>query len=243
MSKAHQPPADPDIAGISVAMSRRMKSIARYVFPPAIRLETVKPVTTAKKEDQGSPIQVALFVLPGLAAYALLMLGIVHMADFQREQAYGTLARQLVSPLRASTVIWGKVGATWIATVYARVAVSVSGFILLSLALGLAATGFAAFIQSLATSDRAGSVIGSIVVMIMSMLGGSFVPLNALPPFIQRIAPFTLTYWAGNGYQRLLFEQAGLGDLGKNIGVLFGLGVLFAVVAALRFRRRLQVGG
>jgi ABC-2 type transport system permease protein len=255
MTKGKEAPADLAISDLSVSISHRMKAVTRYVFPPAIRLETVKPTPEAKKEDQGSPIQVALFVLPGLAAYALLMLGIVHMADFQRERAHGTMARQLVSPLRATQVIWGKVGATWIlsllsililtviATVWARVSVSVLAFVLLSLSLGLAATGFAAFIQSLATSDRGGSVIGSIVVMIMSMLGGSFIPLNVLPRFVQRIAPFTLTYWAGTGYQRLLFEQAGLGELGKNIGVLFGMGVLFAVVAALRFRRRFQVGG
>ena len=46
--------------------------------------------------------------------------------------------------------------------------------------------------------------------MIMAFIGGSWMPLEMLPAFVRRLAPFTINYWAIDGYKRLLFADAGL---------------------------------
>jgi ABC-2 type transport system permease protein len=238
---------------VSVSVNHRMKSVARYAFPPRISIDKPAPPPDAKKEESG-PFHIAVFVLPGMAAYALLMLGIVHMADFQRERVHGTLARQILTPVSAGAVVLGKIGATWIislasililavlAALWAKVVISPAAFTLLSLCVALASTGFAAFVQSLSRSERAGSVIGSILALIMSMTGGSMIPLESLPDFVRRIAPFTLTYWAGEGYRQLIFAKAGFAQLTTNYVVLAGFGLGFSLFAAWRFRRLLAKG-
>jgi ABC-2 type transport system permease protein len=253
-TRRDEAPADLLVSRIAVAINRRLGTIGRYVLPPAIRLEEPKPPGAEDKDEAESPFRVAVFVLPGMAVFALLMLALVSMSDFQREGAHGTLARQFVAPVPFRAVVLGKVGATWLlslacililallAGVWARVRVSAAGFAALSIAFAFAATGFAALVQSLSRTERAGSAIGTILVMIMSLVGGSFVPYEALPALAQRIAHFTLNYWGSQGYRDLLFSSAGLSDLGPNLAVLAGFGLLFCVVAILRFTRRYGTG-
>ena len=248
-------PTEAFVSRTSVAISRRMNGVARYALPPAIKLEKAKAPEDTKKKDDATPFRVAVFVLPGMAVFSLLTLALVSMSDFHREGAHGTLSRQFVAPVPFRSIILGKVGATWIlslisililaliAALWAQVGVSIAGFVLLSISLALAATGFAALIHSLSSSERAGSTVGSILVMIMSMAGGSFIPLESLPAVVRRIAPFTLNYWGSGGYRDLLFSSATLRDLVPNLLVLTGIGVACCTVAILRFTRRYATGG
>jgi ABC-2 type transport system permease protein len=255
-ARRDQPPADLLVSRIAVAINQRLGSVGRYVLPPAIRLvEPEPPGAKEKAKSDASPFRVAVFVLPGMAVFALLMLALVSMSDFQREGAHGTLARQFVAPVPFRAVILGKVGATWLlslvcililallAGLWAQARVSLAGFAALSIAFAFAATGFAALVQSLSRTERTGSAIGTILVMIMSLAGGSFVPYEALPRFAQRIAHFTLNYWGSQGYRDLLFSSAGLSDLGPNLAVLAGFGIVFCVIAVVRFTHRYGTGG
>jgi ABC-type multidrug transport system permease subunit len=253
-TKGNAPPNDAFISNVSVAINHRMRGVGRYAIPPAIRVEDVKPPST-KTADNSSPFKIALFVLPGMAVFSIMMMSLGSMFDFPREIAQGTLARQLLAPIHASDVIFGKITATWILgivciVVLAIVAViwagagigSVPGFLALSLAFALAATGFAALIQSASRSERGGPVVGSILVMIMSMFGGTWIPLDSLPAVVRKFSPYTLTYWAGEGYRHLMFNGAGFGQLLPNLGVLFAMGVALSIVAVFLFRRRFEVG-
>ncbi|MBD3162836.1 MAG: ABC transporter permease subunit [Candidatus Eisenbacteria bacterium] len=248
------PPSDAFISDLSVGINRRMEGIGRYAFPPAIELEKPEVEDEAQGESMGA-FDVAAFVLPGMAVFALLMLALVSMTDVQREDAHRTLARQMIAPVPAGAVVLGKVGATAvvsllsililgiIAAIWIPGRISWLGFLLHSIALALCATGFAALIQSLSRSEKTGSAIGSILVMVMAMVGGSWVPVNMLPEFVRKIAPFTLTYWGGEGYRDLLMESAGVADLVPHVAILLVLGVLFSGTAILRFQRRYAGGG
>jgi ABC-type multidrug transport system permease subunit len=245
-------PTDAFVSNVSVAISRRMAGVGRYAIPPAIKLEKA---VAEKKSENVTPVRVAVTVLPGLAIFALLTLALISLSDFHREGVHGTLSRQFVAPVPFRAVILGKVAASWLlsllsiialvlmAALWARADVSIPGFVALSLCFALAATGFAALIHSLARNERAGSAVGSILVMILSMAGGCFIPFEALPRFVQTIAPFTPTYWGSAGYRDLLFSSAGLGALVPNLLVLGGIGVLCSAFAVVRFTRRYATGG
>jgi len=248
------PPSDAFISDVSVGISQTMKRIGRYAFPPAIRLETVVPAAEKQKDTGASPLRVALYVLPGMSVFALLMLALGSMADFTREGARGTLARQLIAPVPLSSVIIGKMASTGvlsmacvvvltlITAIWASAGVSVVGFIALSVAFALASTGFAGLIQSLSRSERTGPVVGTILVMAMSMLGGSWIPLEALPQVVRKLSPYTMTYWASVGYRDLIFESASVSQILPNLGILVGLGAAFCVAAILLFRRQYRAG-
>lgn len=251
---AAAPPADLFISRVSVEIGRRMNAVARYAFPPAVRIEN-PPATDAKGDAAASPFRIALYILPGMAIFSLLMLALSSMADFQREAYAGTLARQFASPVGGGAVVLGKVAATWVLSllavgvlsilviVWSTTPVDLGVFALLSIAFALAATGFAALLYSLFRSERAAGAFGSILVIVMSMAGGSFVPLEMMPDFFRSIAPATMIYWAAEGYRAVLLDSAGLSEVGMNILILAAIGALFSGTAVARFHRRYARGG
>jgi ABC-type multidrug transport system permease subunit len=252
-SRANSRPSEAFIADVSVAMSRRIQGAGRYAIPPAIRLENAE-AEEPKSSGGESPFRIALFALPGMAIFSLMMLAIGSMADLPREVTKGTLARQFVAPVRAGSIIVGKIAATWITSIACIAILCVVaaiwsgsdlhpvGFISLSLAFGLAATGFAALIQAISRSERSGSTLGSILVMVMSVIGGSWIPLDSLPRFVRGLAPYTLIYWASAGYRELLFGSGGIASILPNLAVLLACGILFSGVSMILFGRRYRTG-
>ena len=55
------------------------------------------------------------------------------------------------------------------------------GFVLLSLALIVAVTGFASVMYGLARTERQGSTISSMLLLTFAFTGGSFIQVEALP--------------------------------------------------------------
>ncbi len=247
-------PQDLFVSKVSVDIGHRLRGVSRYAFPPAIRLEKEKQAGGKESSAASTPFAIALFVLPGMAAFSLLTLAITGMSDLRREEAMGTLSRQFTSPIGPWAAIVGKVLSTLVlalgcivilslvAVFWGGREISPVGFVVLSIVFAWAATGFATLLQAVFASERAATAFGSIVVMTMSMLGGSFIPLQSLPGFARAVAPFTLNYWANEGFRKLLFEGAGLPDVAANLGVLAGVGVIFTVVSIPLIRRRFLRG-
>jgi ABC-type multidrug transport system permease subunit len=247
------PPQDLFVSKTAVDIGHRLRGVSRYAFPPAIRLEKEK--ADEKESSSGNaPFTIALFVLPGMAAFSLLTLAITGMGDLRREETMGTLARQFTSPIGPWAAILGKILSTLllalgcivilslVAVFWGGRDVSPLGFVVLALVFAWAATGFATLMQAMFASERASSAFASIVVMVMSMLGGSFIPLQSLPGFARAVSPFTLNYWANEGFRKLLFEGASIADLASNLGVLIGVGVIFTLVSLPLIRRRFLKG-
>lgn len=72
--------------------------------------------------------------------------------------------------------------------------------------------------------------------MAFAGLGGALVPFSQLPGWAGAIGPFTPTYWAMKGHNRVFLEAGGLGDVALPAGVLFGGAAVMMVLATFRFR-------
>jgi ABC-2 type transport system permease protein len=251
-------PANADVAAISVLVNQRMRGVGRYALPPAIRIvsEADAPSGGAQAEDDegSSPFRIALFVLPGMATFALMTLAIASMGDLRREENAGTLARQFCTPHTSWVPVLGKMISTLIlalacivilaivGALWGRVSASPAGFFGLAFSFAVAATGFAVLTQSIFGSERAGAAFGSILVMIMSMLGGSWFPLEGLPRAIRSLSPFMMNYWANDGFRRLLFDKASAASLLPNMAVMLGIGAVLTMIGVVFLRRRYLKG-
>lgn len=251
-------PSDPSVAAAAVTVNRWITRSGKYVFPPAI---TLKPVQLEKSgaETAGSStgsggVSVFLFVLPGLAVFSLFTLGDMVMRDLLGEGTRGTLRRVLAGPVTPGTVVAAKAATAAavavvgllvlaaIAGLVARHGVDLAGFALLSLALVAAVTGLASTIYGLARNERQGSTIGSVLYMILAFAGGSFLPLDSLPPAMRAVSPASLFYWGTRGYQVLLVQGGGLGDVLLHTGILAGSGAALLAVGGMLLRRRVLRG-
>ncbi len=214
----------------------------------------------ASAEDSSEDSEASRFllifqhVLPGMATFALLILALGFMADIPRERRMGTLARQLAAPVLARDVVAGKIMSTMVMGLIVAAAMAVvgalllkaradlGGFILLSLAFLGASTGLLAVVFGSTRSEQQGATLASIIVMLMSLLGGSWIPLNVLPPFFAKLAQVTLNYWAIRGYQSLIMSEAGIPEIAVPLVILFAVGIVGTLAGSWVMQRRLMQG-
>lgn len=251
---ADRGPSDPSVAAVAVTVNRWIARSGKYVFPPAITLKPVQLEKSGAKTASAGGVSVFLFVLPGLAVFSLFTLGDMVMRDLLGEGTRGTLRRVLAGPVTPGTVVAAKavtaaavavVGLLVLAAIaglVARHGVDLAGFALLSLALVAAVTGLASTVYGLARNERQGSTIGSVLYMILAFAGGSFLPLDSLPPAMRAISPASLFYWGTRGYQVLLVQGGGLEDVLLHTGILAGSGVGLLALGGMLLRRRVLRG-
>ncbi len=97
-------------------------------------------------------------------------------------------------------------------------------------------------IMSLVGSERQGDTVTTIVIIVWSLLGGAFVPLEQMPAFLRPFSESTLVYWATNAFNTLILRSGGIADILPNLGVLFATGAVFLVVGAAVLGRRIRAG-
>jgi len=252
--------ADPETAWsassfteVAASAGGAIETASSRLFPPAITLEVGTLAAPDGAGAGGNAGFGALFlsVLPGIAVFALFMIGDQVMRDILVEQDAGTLRRQLAGPLGAGTVVAGKVAHTAVVACLALVILSLSGwlaagrsidalgFAALALALIVAVTGTAALIYGLARNQRQGATLASVVYMVFAFVGGSFIRTDGLPALLQRMAPFTPFHWANRGFETLLHDGGGLVDVLPRIGLLAAFGLVGVLAGSRLLNARL----
>ncbi|MBJ7329836.1 MAG: ABC transporter permease [Solirubrobacteraceae bacterium] len=188
--------------------------------------------------------------VPGMACvFASFAVGIVGFGIF-REHGWRTWSRLRAAGMGGRDLIVGKlavpagllaaqhvvlfgfgvlfldfaVSGSWLAIVLIAVAFGV--MILLA---GLAAVALLATVQQVNAVTNLGA-------MVAGGLGGGFVPVDALPEWVQPIAPISPVYWAMEGYNDAILEGGGVSDVLGPVGVLLGFAVVFGGLALWRLR-------
>ena len=119
--------------------------------------------------------------------------------------------------------------------------VDFAAFVLLSLAVVLAVTGFAAAIYGMVKTETQGGTISAVVYLAMAFGGGSFVPLDNLPAIVRGAAPLSPFYWGTRGFQDLL-TGGGLTEALGPVAVLGGLGLVLLAAGAFLLQRKVLRG-
>jgi ABC-type Na+ efflux pump permease subunit len=236
---------------ISVAFHDAINEAQKMVLPPAITLESVQLRKAGEDEPSGSTrALVFLLVLPGISVWALFLVADNAMRDLLVESRLRTLHRQLAGPVPTWEIIAGKALYTAVLAAICLVILSAIGwltagrpidpvaYLLLSGAVVVAVTGYASVVYGLAGTERQGSTFSSILLLAFAFIGGSFIQVDNLPESVRRFSPLSPFYWGTTGYQSLIRDGVGVGEVLTNIVVLVSLGlVLFVAGAALQGRK------
>jgi ABC-2 type transport system permease protein len=252
------PPGPEAITSISLAVYHTIEGVAEYVNPPVITLESIQLADETEADATAGPGgsdtgNIFLFVLPGVAVWSLFMLGDLAMRDLLTETTKGTLRRQLSGPMPPWQIIAAKalyaaalatIGLIVLSGIGLAVAprpVDPAGFIMLSLAVVLAVTGFASVVYGGAPSERAGTTLSSVVLLILAFAGGAFIQTSQMPRAVQRISPFSPFYWGTEGYRELI-QGGGAVQVLTHTGVLAGIGVVLLTAGSLLLDHRVRRG-
>ena len=245
-------PADLAVGGLSSDVNSRLRGLERFLFPPLIALETV--TLSADDDDEFEDVGILSFFLPGLAVMGVLFLAQSATRDILQDRESGLLRQLLTAPVSPGDYLLGKclsvimVTAAGFALIIAfGAALGVSwgppaAVAILIMATALAASGTLLLIMSLVGSVRQGESVTTIVIIVWSMLGGAFMPLQQMPAFLRPVSASTLVYWATDAFNTLVLRGGGLADILLNVGVLFGAGCAFLVTGAFVLGRRIHQG-
>lgn len=244
---------DADVSALSVEMKRRIEGISKYVLPPVISLkqETVK---AERKERTELSLSVQSYMLPAFAIFFLLFISNVVFEDLLREKENRTLLRMSVSPLEISEFIWSKIliaaaiGSLCLLVLIGLGSVlfgiswgSFSVVLLVVLSLNVLIPGFISFLYAFIRTERQAGALLSSVFIIMSMLGGSMIPVSNFPSGVQVFSRLTINYWGIQAFIKAI-NGAGVAAMGPHILGMFGVGVVFAVAGASLLKGKLKRG-
>lgn len=195
----NQAPNDLLISTLSVAINDKVASASVHLSPLVIDLEIVEPLP-----EGAAAVPFALLFLPGIILMALMFSanGLAH--DYWTEREQGTLRRIVFAPGKQAAFLVGKAVAAGIVITLVGGVTVVIGFLyhgielarLPSTLVWIATSGIALFawfglLQMSVNTQRAATVVTSLFLFPLLMLGGSFFPFDALPAWIAGIGKMT----------------------------------------------------
>lgn len=230
--------------------SFRMAVIAAARAKQAERLIIIRQESLVQEKDNS----------PGLVhavagtAIMMLMFAVTAMGmAMLDEKQEGTLKKLLVSPIRPSEILFGKMISTNIISMMQLTVMFIYGWlvfgldvthhipstIIMIIATAFACSSFGIFLVSFAKSRSQVQGLSTLVVLTMSALGGSMVPSFVMPAFMQKLGVITVNYWGVQGFYDIYWRDLPAGDGGflLKVLVLFGIGTVLSAIAVRLFRR------
>jgi len=171
------------------------------------------------------------------------------------EKEEGMLKKLLCSPLPAHHILWGKVVIAMMIAVaqlsvmciYAMLVFGLdvishlTSLLVLFLAIAFCCSSFGVFIASISKSRQQVQGLSTLIIFIMSGIGGSMIPVFVMPGWMQSMAVFSVNYWGVQGFYDIFLHSIPLGGIPflSKVFVLTGIGLLLNVIAQLLFKRNI----
>jgi ABC-2 type transport system permease protein len=198
--------------------------------------------------ENASPFQITV---PGNAVLFGFFIALTCALSFAEERRSGTWRRLLASPvprwklLVAKLIPYMVLGALQVGLLFVIGAVgfgmqiggSVPAVIVLTIGVACCATTLGLLIAAVSSTEKQISSLGSVLIMVMGLLGGCMVPRLLMPHAMQQVGLAVPHGWALDGYYTLLVQKgAGFADVLPQIGAVYGFAALFGIAGVRRFR-------
>lgn len=240
------------IPGFENMSSTDVKTLAEGMFVKTAEQTLPEAAITLKTDTEGADavnFDPLAYLAPGMALMFLMYTVTYGGRSILAERIQGTLPRLMISPTTSTQILGGKVLGIFLTGV-AQLSILILasalffqvkwgdplGLAALIAAAVFGATGWGMFITALARTPGQVASIGSALMLMFGILGGSFINLEQMPPFIRTISSITPNAWGLDGFTTLALGGT-LADLGKPLLALFVMGALLFSVSTFIFSR------
>lgn len=210
---------------------------------PPVQIEFRELVASKERGQKTIPGGFSQTSLGFTIAFILFML-LSGSGGILDERAIGTLGRLLTTPTRKGSIIGGKIiGLFLTGAVQAAILIgagvllfkvnwgaSPAALALLIAAFILSATGLSVLLSALARTRAQQQALTPILAISMAMLGGSYWPIEIVPPYMQKVAMALPTGWAMRGLVDVVVRMRGFDAVVTPTLVLLGFAAAFFVV-------------
>jgi ABC-2 type transport system permease protein len=197
--------------------------------------------------------------IPGFILFAMFFIVIPLSGSMVTEKNEGSFGRLRTLPVTVTILLTSKVllfvgvciiqfmlmlsVGTWILPVFFGMpALQLGthyGVILIStVCAALAATGFGLVVGAFATSQGQAALFGSVMVVILGVISGTFLPVYLMPEAIRFISLLSPIRWGIDNYLDIFIREGTLGSIFPNLIRLLLFFVFALIVSIVIFARR-----
>jgi len=188
----------------------------------------------------GTAVMMLLFSLTGMGGGLL------------DEKEQGTLKRLLYSPVHPAEILLGKMASSIIVATFQltimfvfaslvfhlEVTDKILPLAIVILSTAFACSGFGVFLATVARSRQQLQGMSTLIILSMSVIGGSMVPTFLMPQWMQNLSVVSINYWSIQGFYDVLWRQLPLGViLLEKVGILLLFGTVLTGLAFRFFRK------
>jgi ABC-2 type transport system permease protein len=209
----------------------------------AIRLNNVTASGEAVKFD------VLAYLAPGMALMFLMFTVTYGGRSLLVEDRQGTLSRMLVSPTTSAQILGGKVFGIFLTSV-AQLLILIGGtsllfslqwgdplaVLMLVLAAAFGATAWGMLIAASLKTPGQISSVGSAMMLLFGILGGSFFDLSMMPEWVRTVSKITPNAWGISGFTTLAMG-GNLHSIRTPLIALLVMGAVLFIIASLWIRQ------
>ena len=167
------------------------------------------------------------------------------------EKEHGLFQRLLSTPATRAHILWSKFLYGVILGLVQLVVLFVAGrfmygidvehhlglLVLVCAFAAAACTAFGMLLAAVSPSPEAARGLGTLLILMMSAIGGAWFPVSIMPEFIQQLSKLTLVYWSLEGFQQVLWANASFMELLPTLGILGAIAAGVMALALWRFNR------
>jgi ABC-type multidrug transport system permease subunit len=169
------------------------------------------------------------------------------------EKESGVLKRLLQSPMHPFALLFGKMLAAVVISVFQLlimfvfswlafgldIFMNIPALLIMILSTALACSAFGVLLASIVTSRKQADSLGTILILFMSAVGGSMIPLYIMPQFMQNAAVISVNYWSIQGFYDIFWRQTGVEAILGNALVLTGVTAAILLISMYFYRRNI----
>lgn len=247
-------------AKMEVAFNKNFQGVPKNIRKKAMSLMNSDPkranniglqMTSVIKEDSkkgnigliqavaGTAIMMLLFSIAGIGGGLL------------DEKEAGTLKRLLYSPIKPTDVLFGKMLAALVISILQLTIMfvfswivfglpifkDITSLVLMIITTGFAVSSFGIFLVSIAKSRQQLQGYSTIIIMLMSAIGGSMIPLFVMPEIMQKIAVISVNYWGIQGFYDIFWRSLSLVEILPKMGILTAIGLVMTLISIRLFKK------
>jgi len=184
-----------------------------------------------------------------MAAMFLLFNAMVGGKSILSERTNITLSRMMMSPTDKVSIMTGKFLGTLLYTIVQFLIFmgathyilkvnwgsNPGQIILIAIAYSISVSGLAMIVAAFMRTEKTADSLGGMMVQVLSLLGGSMIPVSVFPDALQKISKIAPNSWALNSFTNIMSGTT-WNSLILPLCILTGIGILATVIGSLRFR-------
>lgn len=171
------------------------------------------------------------------------------------EKSEGMLKKLLCAPVHPNSILYGKMVYANIISIIQLMIMFIFGWLvfglpilhylpsiaIMILATAYACSSFGIVLASFARSRQQVQGLSTVIVLVMSGIGGSMIPVFMMPDIMQKIAVITVNYWGIQGFYDIFLEHLPITNITflSKVLILILIGTSLNFLAFRMFRRNI----